>query len=190
MKNKLFAIALFCSVQAFSQQSESRTRLTTIASVGLVAGESSAKPLIQLSGGFSYGRYFSGIGIGMDQYRFNSIPLFADWRINWGKARLGFVYANAGYNFPVKNKSSTGGWSNTTDRFIGGFYADAGIGYRIRLSNPMHRLLFSAGYSQKTIRNEIGYTYECFVAPCPEQIYTYKYELGRIVAKFSWEFGR
>lgn len=189
MKNKWLIIAVLCPILSFSQQNTAKARLTSIAAVGLVAGESTAKPLFQISGGFSHGRYFSGIGIGMDQYFFNSIPLFADWRVSFGKTRLGFLYANGGYNFPGKIKSRNDWWGKTTDRYYGGFYMDAGIGYRIKLSNSLHRLLFSAGYSRKTMSNKVGYTYQC-VPPCPEDIYTYKYELGRIVAKFSWEFGR
>ena len=183
-------LAVLFPVMSFSQQSTSKARVTSIASVGFAAGESTAKPLFQLSGGFNYGRFFSGIGIGMDQYRFNSFPLFADWRANFGKERLAFVYANGGYNFPGKNKSMNDEWFKTTDLFDGGFYMDAGLGYRIRLNSSLHRLLFSAGYSRKTISNKVGYTYQCFNPPCQENLYTYKYELGRIVAKFSWEFGR
>jgi hypothetical protein len=190
MKNKWLLIVVFFPALCFSQKNTAKARLTSIAAVGFAAGESTAKPLFQLSGGFSYGRSFMGIGAGLDQYKFNSIPLFADWRYNFGKARVGFLYANGGYNFPGKNKNRENNWFDSGDNYSGGFYIDAGLGYRIRLSNPSHRLLFSAGYSRKTLTNKVTYTYECLVPPCPEHVSTYKYELGRILAKFSWEFGK
>jgi hypothetical protein len=189
MKTKWLLIAVLSPLISFSQGDRSKGRVVTIASVGLAAGESTAKPLFQLSSGLVHGRWFTGIGAGLDQYNFNSVPLFADWRMNFGRTRLGFLYANGGYNFATKNKGLTDDWFKTTDRFYGGLYMDAGIGYRIRLSS-LHRLLFSAGYSQKNISNKIGYTYPCLVPPCTEQVYTYQYNFGRIVTKLSWEFGK
>jgi hypothetical protein len=189
MKNKWLIIAVLFPVVSFSQENSSRPRFHTIASVGVAAGESTAKPLFQLVPGFSYDRWFTGIGIGLDQYNFTTIPLFADWRVNFGKTRSGFLYANGGYNFSVNNKSGIDNWFKTTDRFEGGLYMDAGLGYRIRMG-PLHRLLFSAGYSQKNITNIVGYTYQCFNPPCTEEVYRYHYNLGRIVTKLSWEIGR
>jgi hypothetical protein len=188
MKSTWLIIAVLFPVVSFSQESLSKSRFNMVTSVGVVAGESTAKPLFQLVSGFSYDRWFTGIGIGLDQYKFKSIPLFADWRMHFGKKRSGYVYANGGYNFAYNNKSDNDNFYKTTDRFYGGFYMDAGLGYRIRLSS-LHRLLLSAGYSQKNIINKIGYTYPCFVAPCPEEVYNYRYNPGRIITKLSWEFG-
>ena len=188
MKNKWFIIAVLSPLLSFSQESSSGSRFNTIASVGMAAGESTVKPLFQLVSGFSYDRWFTGIGIGLDHYNLKSIPLFADWRMNFGKTRSAFLYANGGYNFPYSNKSNENNFFKTTDRFNGGFYMDAGLGYRIHLSS-LHRLSFSAGYSQKNIVNEIGYTYPCLVPPCTEDVYKYHYTLGRVITKLSWEFG-
>jgi len=189
MKSKWFIIAVLFPAVIFSQESSSKSRLNIIATVGMAAGESTAKPLFQLESGFTFDRWFMGIGIGIDQYNLKSIPLFADWRMNFGKARSGFLYANGGYNFPYGNKSNFNYFYESTDRFTGGFYMDAGVGYRIRLGS-LHRLLFSAGYSQKNIVNKVGYTYPCLVAPCPEEIHNYHYNFGRVITKLSWEMGR
>jgi hypothetical protein len=189
MKSVWFIIAALFPVVSFSQESLSKSRFNIIASVGVIAGESAAKPLFQLTPGISYDRWFAGIGIGLDQYKFNSIPLFADLRMHVGKARAVFLYANGGYNFSYNNKSDIVGFYKTTDRFYGGFYMDAGIGYRIKLSSS-HRLLFSAGYSQKNLVNKVGFTNPGVDPPPPGQIYYYHYHLGRIVTKLSWEFGK
>jgi hypothetical protein len=191
MKNKWFIIAVLFPFVSFSQGNVQKGEIAAIASVGLIAGESTAKPLFQLSGGLAVDRWYAGIGFGLDRYRFSSMPLFADWRMSLGKRQLAFLYGNAGYNFPTRrdNKKDDNNFFKTTDRFYGGFYMDAGVGYRIRLS-PLHRLLLSAGYSRKELNNKVGYTYICWDGPCPEEIYNYHYKLGRIMAKISWEFGK
>jgi hypothetical protein len=189
MKTKWFIIAAFFPLFTFSQDKKPCPCLNTIISGGVVAGESAAKPLAQLETGIKYDRYFTGIGIGLDHYYLKSIPLFAGWRMNFGKTRLFFLYINEGYNFPYNNKSLNDNTFKTTDDFNGGFYMDAGVGYRILLTS-YHRLLFSAGYSRKDIVNKVGYTYPCFDPPCLEQIYNYRYSLGRIITKLSWEFGK
>lgn len=164
--------------------------MTGITTVGFAAGESTAKPLFQLSGGVSIDRWFAGAGFGMDDYYFNSFPLFADWRMGFGKKRLLFVYADGGYTFPGKYGGNNDfNFFKTTDRLLGGFYMDTGFGYRIRL-NSLHRILLSAGYSQKNLTKKIGYTFPCGIEPCLEQVDKYHYQLGRIVTKLSWEFGK
>jgi hypothetical protein len=189
MKNKWIIIALFFPVLSFSQANSSHARIHTIVSIGAIGGESTVKPIAQLSSGLSFDRWFTGIGTGVDQYNFKSIPLFADLRMNFGKTRSGFLYANGGYNFPYDNKSKNLGYGEADSHMYGGFYMDAGIGYRIRL-NSSHRLLFSAGYSQKRINDRIGYS----LIYCPtcreEDVYTYHYTMGRIVSKISLEWGR
>ncbi|HLG38574.1 MAG TPA: hypothetical protein VI461_02860 [Chitinophagaceae bacterium] len=188
MKTKWLIIAALFPLLSFSQDKHG-SGFNAIVSTGVVAGESAAKPLVQVAAGLNYDRYFMGVGLGLDPYYFKSIPLFADWRINFGKTRLAFVYANGGYNLPYNNKNAEDNFFKSTDRFNGGFYMDLGMGYRIRLSS-YHRLLFSAGYSRKDISNKVGYTYPCLNPPCDEQITNYRYSLGRIVTKLSWEFGK
>ncbi|MDP4265227.1 MAG: hypothetical protein Q8941_22055 [Bacteroidota bacterium] len=191
MQSKWFIIAVLLPVVSFSQGNSSRSSLNTIVSVGMASGQSTAKPLFQWTGGMSYGRYFSGVGIGYDQYQFNSIPVFADWRMGIGQNKLAFVYADGGYNFPGSYKSDPE-YLKTSDRLKGGFYMDAGIGYRIPLSR-LHRLVFSAGYSRKNNAQEKIFTYPCGVDPCidtPQDVYTYHYNFSRIITKLSWELGK
>jgi hypothetical protein len=157
-----------------------------MASVGMIGGESSVKPLFQLNGGITYGRYYSGIGIGFDPYRFNSVPVFADWRVNFGKSRMIFVYGNGGYNFPAGDPVNENEFFKTSDKMKGGLYIDAGMGYSVALGG-WHKISFSAGYSQKNISRVKGYLYPCGPSPCNEEVVRYSYSLGRIVTKLSWE---
>lgn len=160
----------------------------TITSTGLAIGEANTKPVFQLSGGFTYRRYFTGIGIGYDTYEFNSIPVFADWRMSFGRRQIGFIYADGGYNFPGSYKRNNE-FSKTSDRLRGGLYMDAGIGYRIPLGT-LHRLSVSAGFSRKNIIQRKVFVYPCLTAPCPEDIHDYDYNFNRILTRLSWEFGK
>ena len=180
-------IAVLFPVMCYSQD-KTKVSLHTIVSAGVAAGEGTAKPLAQVAAGFHYDRFFTGIGVGMDNYHFKSIPLFADWRMNFGNKQSIFVFANGGYNFSYGNKDNETHFFETSNRFYGGFYFDTGLGYRFRLSSS-HRLLLSAGYSQKNITQEIGYSYPCFSPPCSVDTYKNHYNLSRITAKIAWEFG-
>src|SRR6185503_15983816 len=66
---------------------------------GTMIGESRTKAFFQYSGGLHYDRFFTGIGLGYDAYRLNTIPVFADWRMNFGSKRVLFIYANVGVSF-------------------------------------------------------------------------------------------
>jgi hypothetical protein len=189
MKQIIFAV-LFLPLGLFAQNKKTTVSgWRMITSTGLVAGESTTKPLFQLSGGIVIDRHFAGIGFGYETYRFNSIPVFANWQMDFGKKRTGFLYANGGYNFPGHNKEEAE-FSKKSDRLKGGFYMDAGLGYRIRLG-MFNRLLFSAGYSRKDVRNIKIYSFPCYTANCSDNINIneFKYSLGRMVAKMSWELG-
>ena len=185
----LIAICLFISCSVYSQKPACSCSFQSIFSAGLAGGSSAAKPVIQLSAGAMFKKYFLGIGTGMDAYKFNSIPLFADVRRDFGKNNLVFLYTQGGYNFPFSNDSESDWFSipRSIDKFNGGFYMDAGVGYRIYVKGS-HRLLLSTGYSYKRLTNVIGYSHPCMAGPCPDEIYEYQYSLGRVVTKISWEF--
>jgi hypothetical protein len=189
MKTNCLIIAALFPLCVFSQDRKPCSCLNTIVSAGVVAGQSAAKPSMQAETGLNYDRYFTGIGIGFDHYYLKSIPLFADWRINFGKTRPAFLYAGGGYNFPYNNHNDIFfDIAGTRNHYHGGFYMDAGLGYRVHI-NSYHRLLLSAGYSQKNISNR-SVSYFCEIVPCHETVYYYHYSLGRIVARLSWEFGK
>jgi hypothetical protein len=189
VKNKWFIIAVLFPLLSCSQESSSKSRLNTVASLGIIAGESTAKPLFQVVSGVAFRKWFTGIGAGLDYYNLKSIPLFVDCKMKFGETGSGFLYADGGYNFPFDNKSEFRGFQPTSNRFLGGLYIDAGVGYRVKI-NSFHRLSFSAGYSRKNIVNKIAYHPFCPAGNCPEDVYKYHYTTGRIVTKFSWEFGK
>ena len=190
MKIQWLIMAMLCPLLSFSQENSSGPRFHTIASAGMAAGQSAAKPLFQVISGISSKKWFAGIGVGLDYYNLKSIPLFVDGKMNFGKKKTAFLYADGGYSFSFNNKSNTDNFYKTSDRFLGGPYMDAGMGYRVKLKS-LRRFSFSAGYSRKNIVNKVVYSYPCITGTsCPPTVYKYNYTMGRIVAKVSWEFGR
>lgn len=187
---KMMIVFCLSPLLVFSQKKE-KPKPAWIVSSGIIAGANETKPLFQAAGGITYSRYFTGIGIGYDSYRFNTIPVFADWRVSVGNRKVIFGYAQAGYNFPGHYQKENE-YRKVSDRLEGGFYMDAGIGYRLPLGQG-HRLLFSAGYSRKYIAQEKGYTYPCGIVPCTGAepvVYTYRYSFNRILVKAGWEWGK
>ena len=186
-------ILLFLPIGLIAQEKKTvKAGWRSIATAGFTAGESGASPIYQLSGGITYSRFFSGIGFGYDKYAFQSFPVFADWRMSFGKRQLVFVYAMPGYNIPGKFTKEVADFRTATENQKGGFYMDAGIGYRIPLG-LWHRLSFSAGYAYKSFSHEKIYTYPCGIVPCTETApdkYVYRYSYGRVTTKLSWELGR
>lgn len=186
--NRILLIALLFPLLGLSQKKQdNKAYLRSILSGGLLIGEKDSYPVYQWSGGLHINRYFGGVGIGYDRYRFNSIPVFADFRADIGEKKLVYVYANGGYAIPGKYKELEE-FNKIVDKLKGGFYMDLGVGYRMRLS-PVHSILLSAGYTRKEMTQEKIYKYS-WCPTCDESIYRFNYKLDRIVVKASWEFGR
>lgn len=181
----LVLLLLLQPVLVFAQKDQIHNlAFRSILSPGIIIGEHAAHPFIQWSGGVHINRWFGGLGIGYDKYRFESIPVFADLRMDLEKQAL-FIYANTGYNFGINYKKEEEIFK-TADKLHGGFYMDLGAGFRAKLGLH-HRLIFSAGYSRKNITQEKAYQ---MCTGCEETRYDFKYNLERIVVKAGWELGR
>lgn len=173
-------------LSAAAQQPGRKIKPGIIAASGVVIGQT--KPALpgQLSGGIRYGRYFTGLGMGYDGYRFATLPVFADWRMTLDEKQLVFIYAQPGYNFPVGYKKEEE-FAKIADRLKGGFWFDAGLGYRVA-AGRRHALALSAGYSLKYVVQEKTYLVcpTCGIQPSTDR---YSYNYSRIVLKAGWEFG-
>src|SRR5262245_59993792 len=77
----------------------------SIASAGVAGGQTGIDPIFDLSGGITYSRYYTGIGIGFDSYQFDAFPIFADWRMGFGRKQLLFAYASPGYVIPEQHEN-------------------------------------------------------------------------------------
>jgi hypothetical protein len=145
MKLKLFYLTLALSFQILLN-AQSKFRFANNNQVGLLSGSSKNALQLQTINGISYKTFSFGIGVGIDNYYFKTIPVFADIRKNiFEKKQTPFVYVDAGSNFPSKKDESTA-WQTTT--YQPGFYCDFGIGYKWTIRKRVH-INSSFGFSQK-----------------------------------------
>ena len=189
MYKKLFAIVFLFGIFHCSAQQNNANHLFqfhSINNVGLLEGQAGSAFQLQTINGVQHQSWFAGIGVGLDYYRYRTIPLFIDVRKEFGeKKNKFFVYADAGINFSwVTDKQKM--LYATNDKFKNGFYFDAGAGYKISV-NKNNSLLLSVGYSFKKVEED-NITY--FITPgwpiiSPEK---YDYSLNRLVIKIGWEF--
>jgi hypothetical protein len=153
----------------------------------MVGGESHMNTAFQTINGINFSNWFSGIGIGIDNYRYKTLPLFMDGRWYFGDDRNGFVYGDIGYNFPMKNKLGKEIYNYSTYHFTGGIYTDLGIGYQVPLYKR-YSLLFSLGYGSKELKTNVGNTICPFAGPCFVDYSNYEFSFNRMILKAGLVF--
>ena len=158
MKSKLFFLAAILLFQLNSKaQPNSGLKFTTISQAGLLAGGSNNDWQLQMVNGLSYKTFYAGIGLGIDNYYFKTIPFFIATRKNILKQKqTPFVYADIGTNFPWNKNATSSPWQK--GELNNGLYFDAGIGYSWPLVKNL-ALLVSAGYSEKYMHETKTYVW-------------------------------
>jgi hypothetical protein len=180
---KSIYISLFFLIVSFSSLAQKKNlQFQSINLAGIVGGEKEVGYSFQSINGIKFSNWSSGIGIGVDDYRYKTLPLFIDGRWFFGKRNKGFLYGDIGYNFPLKNKPGKEIYYYGSYDFSGGIYTDVGIGLQFPL-NKVSSLAFSLGHSYKELQNKVGVVNPCFTGPCPVDYSKYSYELGRLILK-------
>lgn len=186
---KLKLLMVFISFMALGLNTNAQTKklkFKSYESVGAALGESTTKVVLQTVNGVSFENGFVGIGVGIDDYKYQTFPLFLDARYNFGKNNSFFIYGDAGYNFPGKNKPGTEIYGYSVYNFDGGFYSDAGVGFRKSISGKT-TFFVSLGHSYKNLQLHTKTDIVCFTAPCPNYYQDYKMKYGRIILKAGVE---
>lgn len=187
MKKQSILLALLVfSLHSVSVAQKSGAKFHSINSVGLIAGKSGNAFEMQTVNGIKKDYFFTGIGFGMNNYRFESYPLFADVRVFPGKSRSFFGYGNLGYNFNGKNEPEKNIYYNTAE-FTGGVYTSVGAGVQLKLAGNAS-VVFDVGFAYKEIKNKIGVVNPCLVGPCPVDYSYYAYGLGTVILKAGIAF--
>ncbi|MEO5649571.1 MAG: hypothetical protein ABIR03_06555, partial [Ginsengibacter sp.] len=150
-------------------------------------GQSPPDLVLETINGIQFSNWFTGIGVGLDNYRYKTLPLFIEGRRYFGDEKKAFVYGGLGYNFPLKNKPGKEVSFYNSYHFTGGIYTDIGIGFKLSL-NKNSSFLFSLGHSYKKIQNKIGVTICPFIGPCYMDYSKYDLGFGRMVLKAGFEF--
>ncbi len=190
---QIFTVTLsFLLIQMRSMAQDSlhqRPAFHVISSLGVANGSKGMAYLLQAVPGILFHNSFAGVGIGIDDYKMRSVPLFLDFRQEFGRrSRNLFVYADAGCNFDwltEKDKTEEDQWYGNLN-FRGGIYYDAGLGYNIHFSRK-DVMLFSIGYSVKEMHAK-GSAWNCTSNGCSMTPTTLNYHMPRLALKAGWRF--
>jgi hypothetical protein len=160
-KTGIFSFLIFCSVTLLAQQPSVKKKndlfknFHSYNSIQLLTGSSATSMSWHSVNGFSKGKFFGGIGTGMDYYYKTSVPLFAEARfdITGGNRKLQ-LFANGGVHIPYGNINKKEPFK--TGDFKTGRLLAAGIDYYL----PVKRNAFVIGlaYSQKQITQMVDNT--------------------------------
>ena len=184
-------VLLVVSLFSFGQKKSTVYKFHSINNISLLNGDNEVSAGLQSINGFQKGNLFAGVGVGLDYYIYRSVPLFADFRYEFGKNKNKFfAYADGGVNFDwVKEYYDSGPiyiWDgvNNSGEFHSGIYTDAGLGYFVR-NKKGGGLVLSLGHSHKSLKETV--TYQDWRSP---QMFTdtYRYHLNRVVVKVGWKF--
>ena len=187
MKSKLaFSLIIFLTVNFSASAQKNKIRFRSINTSGLVGGESKAGTAFQSVNGIQFSNWFSGIGVGVDDYRYKTLPLFMDGRWFFGDDKNGFIYGDIGYNFPMKNKPGKEVYYYDTYEFTGSVYTDFGIGLKAKFIKK-YSMLLSLGYSYKELQAKIGMN-ACGTGPCSVDYSKYDYNFNRMILKAGLVF--
>ncbi len=87
MKSILLLILAVCLSVIVSAQQKTGTgnwQFHSINNIGLLEGQTGSAFQLQSINGMQYKSWYAGIGLGLDFYRYRTIPLFIDFRKEFG----------------------------------------------------------------------------------------------------------
>lgn len=173
---------LLLQAQQPAKKSNCGCSFSSINQLGLLEGSSRTSYQLQTINGLRYREWFAGIGLGLDRYRFTTVPLFVDIRRElFRKPSTPFLYGDIGIHLPwVRDKEQA--WGSRDADYNRGLYYDVGAGYSLDIGRK-RSLLFSGGISLKKIRETRNYDVVCISFPCPEQSEQYNFSLKRFSIK-------
>jgi hypothetical protein len=176
---------------SFGQKKNAAYKFHSINNISLVNGDNEVSAGLQSINGFQKGNLFAGVGIGLDYYLYRTVPLFADFRYEFGKTKNKFfAYADGGINLEwVEDNYSDGPifiWdgSRNTSAFHNGAYTDIGLGYMVGTKKG-GGLVLSLGHSYKSLKKTVSYM-DWRTQETISDIY--HYDFNRIVLKVGWKF--
>ena len=159
---------------------------------GIAIGDGNDASVFQLGTGIRYKWLYAGLGVGYDNYRYSSVPVYAEFRADDPESKRLFGYGQIGYSIDCTD-GEWSFWSNEKAKTIGGLYLDLGIGYRV-LILKQQAVSISLGYGLKKMKITGDAYYPC-AGPGPggcatsDGSATNYYKFGRLIAKVAFELG-
>jgi len=179
------------ALASFGQKKNTAYKFHSINNISLVNGDNEVSAGLQSINGFQKGNLFAGVGIGLDYYLYRTVPLFADFRYEFGKTKNKFfAYADGGINFDWVEEDYNDGpifiWdgSRNTSEFHNGAYTDIGLGYMVGTKKG-GGLVLSLSHSYKSLKKTVSYQ-DWRTQETISDIY--HYDFNRIVLKVGWKF--
>jgi hypothetical protein len=127
----------------------------SINQAGFLKGHNNDALQYQSINGIRYWGYSLGIGVGVDQYYYRTVPVFGEVRKDiFNKRETPFIYAALGSSLPWVKDGPVNAWQRS--EYNKGIFYEAGVGYKIPVKGRLF-LNFSLGYSQKSL-HETQYT--------------------------------
>ena len=150
MNRKCFAVlVIFIAIEMNCTGQDKKMQFKSINSLGLAEGQYGSAIQLQTINGIQKKRWFAGIGLGLDHYRFQSVPMFVDLRRSFGKkSNKIFIFANAGINFSDLTKNQKKYSYPAGSAFENGVYLATGAGYDIKMTSRFS-LSIASGYTYK-----------------------------------------
>jgi hypothetical protein len=179
----LIGIPFLLQAQQPAKKSNCGCSFSSINQFGLLEGSSRTSYQLQTINGLRYRGWFAGVGVGLDRYRFTTVPLFVDIRRElFRKPSTPFLYGDIGIHLPWVRDKEQAWWGSQHSDYNRGLYYDVGAGYSLGIGKK-RSLLFSGGISLKKIRETRNYEVVCITFPCPEQSEQYNFSLKRFSLK-------
>ena len=170
-----------CCLKVAAQKKVAAT-FNSYNSAGFIAGKLPVAFAAQTENGIAYKKWFAGAGVAIDLYYKETLPLFAAVKKDFSlKTNSLFLYVNAGKNIVAKDKKIVGIFSTIETK--GGFYADAGVGYKIKIAKKSS-FFFSIGNTVKNIR-QIETTLDFFGMPGISDTH---YKFSRLIFRLGYQF--
>lgn len=145
---------LCCSITVLAQQPAAKEKndlfknFHSYNSIQLLTGSSTTSASLHSVNGFSSGKFFGGIGAGVDYYYKTSIPLFAEVRYNLlGTTRKLQFFADGGVHLPLGNKNKKEPFK--TGDFKPGRLLATGIDYYVPVKSDA--IVIGVAYAQKKL---------------------------------------
>lgn len=183
---RYFILCILCLVLTLSSMAQWKPVFRSKLNIGLAAGEKGSELTLNSVNGFKLNTWFAGVGVGLDHYRYRTVPLFLSFQKDLNKQpSTFFMFLDGGTHFlwdDVKENE----WVQRD--FQPSLYTATGLGYRLGWKNRREALLLNAGYSFKRLKEKQMVTNPCLVPPCPQSIERYQYDLNTWIMRIGFEF--